>query len=89
MVLHLIQKSPFQNSAFADCLNIIDSDDTILLMQDGIYALLHPLLQTTNNPIFALDTDLLARGIITNFKTINYQELVSLCCQHKQTISWF
>lgn len=92
MILHLIQKSPFQNSALTDCLNIIDANDSILLMQDGVYGLQHPLLQSTAIPIFALDADLLARGLTDsniNFKAINYAEFVNICSQHKQTLSWF
>lgn len=92
MILHLIQKSPFENSALSNCLDVINKSDSILLMQDGIYALQQDRINHLSNRLYALDVDINARGIHTtntNFTPINYSEFVALCSQHKQTISWF
>ncbi len=91
MTLHLIQRSPFSNSALQDCLNIIDSQDSILLMEDGVYGLQHKLLQQTQLTTYALQEDITARGLYTKecIKKIDYVEFVSLCSQHKHVISWY
>ena len=91
MTLHLIQRSPFSNSALQDCLNIIDSQDSILLMEDGVYGLQHKLLQQTQLTTYALQEDITARGLHAKecIKEIDYVEFVNLCSQHKHVISWY
>lgn len=92
MTLHLIQKSPFATSALKDCLNIIEQDDMILLMLDGVYACQSPVIDSIQNQMFALQDDLDARGIQihkANIKGINYEDFVTLCTQCKNTISWY
>ncbi len=91
MTLHLIQRSPFSNSALQDCLNTLDSQDSILLMQDGVYGLNHPLLSNTQVTTYALLDDLNARGLDAKnaIKNIEYPEFVALCTSHKHVISWY
>ena len=91
MTLHLIQKSPFATSALKDCLNVINEQDIILLMQDGVYSCQSPQLKT-NNRILALQDDLDARGIQINgdcIEAISYDDFVTFCTQCKNTISWY
>ena len=91
MTLHLIQRSPFSNSALKDCLNIFDPQDNILLMEDGVYGLQHPLLQQTQLTVYALQEDISARGLDSKdtIKEIDYCEFANLCSQHKHVISWY
>lgn len=91
MVLHLIQRSPFSSTSLSDCLNIIDNEDSLLFMQDGIYIQNHPTLPSISNPVYALQDDLKARGLATNklCKSIDYQEFVKLCTLHEKVISWY
>ena len=91
MVLHLIQRSPFASTALADCLKIIDKEDSILFMQDGVYALNHESLEIITNTYYCLQDDTIARGLKHDCagKFVSYQNFVSLCTQHKKVISWF
>ncbi len=91
MTLHLIQRSPFSNSALKDCLTIIDSKDSILLMEDGVYGLQHTLMQQAQSTAYALQEDITARGLTSKsgIKEIDYCEFVTLCSQHKHVISWY
>jgi tRNA 2-thiouridine synthesizing protein B len=91
MTLHLIQRSPFSNSALKDCLNILGENDSVLLMQDGTYSLNHPLLAGIKNATYALTQDTTARGLTTtaSTNTIEYDEFVMLCSQHKHVLSWY
>lgn len=88
--LHLVQRSPFTHSSLKNCLNVASENDSILLMQDGVFA-----LQQSLNPkqaIYAIKADCLARGLDTNLQNVQYlsmDEMVTLCSQHKQSISWF
>lgn len=91
MVLHLIQRSPFASTALADCLKIIGKEDSILFMQDGVYALNHESLENITNTSYWLQDDTTARGLKhgTLGKLASYQNFVSLCTQHDKVISWF
>ena len=93
MTLHLIQKSPFEHSALKDCLAIIDNNDAILLMQDGVLACQHNLLDTTNTnyPIYAINDDLRARGLdpSNNIQAIEFTGFVKLCETATRVISWY
>ncbi len=89
MNLHLIQRSPFSNSALEDCLKIIDKNDSILFMQDGVYSLNHPSIKAISNTSYALNDDLLARGIESKLNNIDYPSFVDLCESHDKVLSWF
>ncbi len=89
MILHLIQRSPFSHSALDDCLKIIGTDDSLLFMQDGVYSLNHPTINTISATFYALLDDVLARGIKTSSNNIDYTAFVELCQKHDKVISWF
>jgi len=91
MVLHLVQRSPFQHSALRDCLNLCADTDAILLMEDGVLGVNHTDLKTVTVPLYALQDDLSARGLNApdTIKACGYDEFVELCGQYKQVVSWF
>lgn len=91
MTLHLIQKSPFSSSVLKDCLNLINEDDCILLMQDGVYAQQDPALLALSNVTYIIEDDATARGIQSHNHTqcINYQDFVELCAKSDNVISWY
>ncbi|MFY0639485.1 MAG: sulfurtransferase complex subunit TusB [Bermanella sp.] len=91
MTLHLIQKSPFTHSALKDCLDFIDSNDIILLMQDGALACQHSLLQNIEHATYVLSDDLSARSlqIRGNIQAIDYKDFVDLCASSTRVISWY
>jgi tRNA 2-thiouridine synthesizing protein B len=92
MTLHLIQKSPFTTSVLQNCLDVINEEDIILLMQDGVYSCQLPTLSTIENRILVLRDDLDARGIQadkTDIEIISYENFVTFCTQCKNIISWY
>ncbi len=93
--LHLIQRSPFTQSVLSDCLKVAGPNDSILLMQDGVYGLQHPELSNAAQGIYILLDDLLARGIEqhndqnSNIQQVDYSGFINQCTRHKHVISWY
>jgi tRNA 2-thiouridine synthesizing protein B len=94
MILHKISASPFSSFSLAQCIARLHGTDGVLLMQDGVYALLHPALcqvLAQHRQVYILQEDLQARGITQhheNFELISYPELVELSLEFKQVMSW-
>lgn len=93
--LHLINKSSFRSNSLADCLELLNPEDEILLLEDGVYCGLesNPLLNQNSAVLYAIDVDLSARGIDTDnlhpqVHIVGYQEFVGLSCKHHNSISW-
>lgn len=90
MTLHIVSQSPYQGSALEECLEIIAPDDEILLIGEGVYACQGPICdKLATHPLYALEPDLLARGIKTTITGIDYQRFVELTVIHPHSISWF
>ena len=96
-MLHCINKSPFASDSLATCLRFAQDQDPILLIQDGVYAAqtgtkFAALVQSAlaKTPVFALESDLLARGVTTTLegvRVIDYDGFVGLVEKH-QVNSW-
>jgi len=96
-MLHCINLSPFCGESFTTCLRFAQDQDPILLIQDGVYAAqtgtkFASLVESAlaKNPVFALESDLLARGITTaleGVQVIDYDGFVGLAEKH-QVNSW-
>lgn len=98
MILHTVNKSPFSNSSFVDCLARCSDTDAILLIEDGVYACQRDTVHSNylvDSPInfFALQADVEARGLTEKLheavKLIDDRGFVALCIQHKSVQSWF
>ncbi len=68
MILHTLNKAPGQR-AFHDCLALLQADHALLLLGNGVYAALQAtpaakLLAATGAPIYVLEADALAAGIV-------------------------
>ena len=94
MTLHIVSQSPIQNSALQSCLEFMQSSDALILINDGVYALvshksaLDALMK--ENRVFALVDDLESRGLETNVQhIIDYTEFVNLSCLHNPIQSWY
>ncbi|BFM16287.1 hypothetical protein R50073_24700 [Maricurvus nonylphenolicus] len=98
--LHTVSKSPFQSNLLADCLNVAQASQSIVLLEDGVYGVLassptnEKLAEFINagGHVFALDIDLAARGISTQYDKItplDYNRFVELCTQHNPIQSWY
>ena len=94
-MLHLIQKNPFQNQCFVECLKVASADDVFLLMLDGVYALQKADFLESGNQIFVLEPDMKARGLsldentLDNIKAIDYLDFVKTTESHHKVISWY
>lgn len=96
-MLHTVNKSPFGNDTLESCIRFALPGDPILLIEDGVYAveagnrfasMIASILK--NNPLFALQPDLSARGISViayGVATVDYEGFVELVEQH-QVNSW-
>ncbi|HSB97863.1 MAG TPA: sulfurtransferase complex subunit TusB, partial [Spongiibacteraceae bacterium] len=91
-------RSPFSHSSLANCLSVCDSQASILLIEDGVYAALSDgewlarILEKTAR-VYVLDADVAARGlsakIAAAFARVDYTGFVQLCCEHPSTHSWY
>ncbi len=98
--LHLVFESSGGN-ALIDALRAATGDDSILLLQEGVYAAAtgHAALallsssQKNTCVVYALDADLRARGLASRVASeitiVNDEEFVALTERHERTVSWF
>lgn len=97
-MLHTINKSPFTSSALSDCLRICSADAAIILIEDGVYAVLidsesaHQLTSICSH-VYALAADVAARGlndrVAPGIELVDYGMFVELCCIHTTIQSWY
>jgi len=97
MILHQIFTSPFTSEELQRYSQSATSTDAVLLLQDGVYALNHPLLNqllAQQNTIYLLENDVIARGLrfdtkqLQQLKIINDQQWLALCVECHKVISW-
>lgn len=96
-MLHTINKSPFESNTLETCIRFLQPGDPLLFIEDGVYAVqagnrFSDLVNSTlqNNPVYALQPDLEARGISSTtegVKSVDYEGFVELVEEH-QVNSW-
>lgn len=98
--LHTVNKSPFERTTLASCLNHLTPGDAVLMIEDGVTgarkgssaeALLKGAMKGCS--IYALGPDLAARGIKTEdlvdgVKVVDYAGFVDLVTDHKRAQAW-
>ena len=99
-MLHIVNKSPMEKNAVASCLGHAKAGSTVLLIEDGVYAVTKgnasaALIQeamTKGITVSALWPDLDARGmqdaVIDGIKQVNYDGFVDLVAENKTVQSW-
>lgn len=100
--LHLVSIAPTAGTALADCLRTASPGDTLLLLQDGVYAgVAHAagpaalLREAAANGItlYALLADVDARGLAhrlhPGIRLVDDNGFVELTERHPRTVSWF
>lgn len=65
---------------------MVEKDDAIVLIQDGIYLLLRDDFIPAC-PLFALKPDLTARGIKASVKEITHADFVDLIFKYRRTVT--
>ncbi len=96
MILHTVNSSPFQSFALNSCLKLLDSADSLLLIEDAVVAS-HAQHQDWNQllklseqgRLYVLTADLKARAIENKIgQACDYNEFVNLVLQHKSQLAW-
>ena len=99
-VLHIVNKSPYERNSLDTCLRLAKVNSAILLIEDGIYAVLKnsagaDKIQRAlgNHPVYALQPDLQARGInpdnmIDGISLVDYDGFVKLTTEYDNLQSW-
>ncbi len=96
-MLHIINKSPFTNSALDSCLRVAQGGD-VLLIEDAVYAAVAGAAEKQVREAMkqfkfhVLQADLEARGIadrvIDGVNKVDYAGFVDLVAQNKNCQSW-
>ncbi|MFA7269645.1 MAG: sulfurtransferase complex subunit TusB [Sterolibacterium sp.] len=98
-MLHIINKSPLERNALDACLAFAQADDTLLLIEDAVYAATRgnaaeaKLRQAQGRfKLCALQPDLDARGmgdrLIEGVSPVDYGGFVELVANSKNCQSW-
>jgi len=95
-MLHLVRTSAFQTSDFEQCLNVIQTSDTIVLLDDGCYNLNHNLWQQALSKIalpalYVIEAHAQARAVIIDknkINTLSLDALMTLICETEQSVTW-
>ena len=98
-MLHIVNKSPFQTSAFDSCLRLAQAGSALLLIEDGVYAATagsaaEPRLRDAcaRLQVYALRPDMDARGVAAKaaegVTLIDYAGFVDLAVAHPTSQSW-
>ena len=98
-MLHIVNKSPFENSTLDSCLRVAAKGAALLLIEDGVYAAtkgssaVDKLKKAMPGvSIYALWPDLEARGmqdaVLEGIKLVDYGGFVDLVAEHASVQSW-
>lgn len=94
MILHLVKHSPFSHTDLISCLDIMEEQDGLLLMEDGVLVASvseHPLYDRLQSLkyLYIIKPDCDARGVQNKLgKLIDYSDMVELCLSFNKTMSW-
>ena len=96
MILHIVNQSPFSHHALHNCLKLMGSNDSLLLIEDAVLLISSPNYMSTipdRVRCYALLSDIEARGMQsksnTRVETIDFEGFVDLVAHHDKTMSWF
>ncbi len=101
MILHTVNKSPFQQTTLDSCLRLIAPGDLLLLIEDGVYGATagHPQeavvnkLAERNIRVYALESDILARGlnsrVLSAVSLATFDDFVTLSVTADKVHSWY
>ena len=84
-MLHIISNP----NSISDCTVHLVDDDAVILIGDGVYGL-KDLRLDSRVPVFALESDLVARGILatSNATPTKMSQFVALVVEHANSVTW-
>jgi tRNA 2-thiouridine synthesizing protein B len=99
MLLHTVNKSPFQTNSLESCLGHAKDGSSILLIEDGVYGALKgsnfsPKVEKAikSKKVYALGPDLKTRGIadsvLDGVQVVDYAGFVDLTAEASQVQAW-
>ncbi len=99
MLLHTVNKSPFQHAALGSCLRLSKDGSAILLIEDGVYGALKDTKISADienamktKKVYALEPDIKARGVqdrvLDGITLIDYAGFVDLAAENKAVEAW-
>lgn len=100
MLLHTVNKSPFEKTSLESCLNHAKSGSKVLLIEDGVYGAMKgtsvsdKLQQAISGGIavYALEPDLKARGVadklMDGITLVDYEGFVDLVVEQDKVQAW-
>ncbi len=97
--LHTVNKSPFEKSSLASCLEHVLEGSAVLLYEDGVYAATkgtvveEKLKSAQGVKFYVLGADLKARGlgderVIDGVEVVDYAGFVDLAAEHSKVVAW-
>jgi tRNA 2-thiouridine synthesizing protein B len=95
-MLHLVRTSAFQTADFQECLNVVKTNDTIVLLDDGCYNLNHDLWQEALNKValpalYIIEAHAQARAVTVDkdkINTLSLDALMTLICETQKSVTW-
>ena len=95
-MLHLVRTSAFQTADFQECLNVVKTNDTIVLLDDGCYNLNHELWQEALNKValpalYIIEAHAQARAVTVDkdkINTLSLDALMTLICETQKSVTW-
>ena len=100
MLLHTVNKSPFDKSTLTSCLRLAKVDSAVLLIEDGVYAAVpgtafeEAVVEAMSRlRLYVLGPDLRARGmspdqVIDGISVVDYRGFVDLAVRHHAVQAW-
>jgi tRNA 2-thiouridine synthesizing protein B len=100
MVLHTVNKSPFERNALESCIGHAQPGSAILLLEDGVYgavkgsAVADKVTQAAKDcKLYVLGPDLAARGVsqdklVDNVNIVDYNGFVDLTVENDTVQAW-
>lgn len=96
--LHTLNQSPANTEIWSRLCLAIETGDSLLLFENGVYYLSHPRLEAlttlaTPPHLYVLAPDARARGLEQAshlpVEFIDYPRFVSLSCENDKVIAWY
>lgn len=100
MILHTVNKSPFEKNSLESCLQHAQKGSAVLLIEDGVFGatkgtkISDQVSEAMSNDItvYALEGDLKARGVadkvMDGVKLVDYAGFVDLSVEHDKVQAW-
>ncbi len=96
MILHIVNKSPFDNNSLRDCLQHCSEQDSIILIEDAVFAAsaASPFAeQLAQGSCYVLTADVQARGLAQRLQPgieqVDDAGFIELTASHHSSTSWY